>query len=629
MKRNKKTGIKKRAAVAELTSTEDPKMAMRAAVIDVRAADGDTPASVRMSVSSEEPVLTYTYFNNEYQRVWEILDHSDSSIDKSRMQDGLVIQDTHYGDQIGLMDVSIGDRKMGGPVVFCSGGRAKEIEQDALDMLRKNVSVGYMTDSESMKLEGEQDGIPVVRVMSWTPYEASFEPIPADTSVGVNRADKTIVAQNVPIEKKEERKMLTGKEMAALFARGAEHGIDAAGVQALISDDSTADSVRSALDAQIVEAQGVALTEQRSQIEVLETRESEVASLEVTKVVHIGGDVETENKLLRNYSVQNVLRDAMGMNVDIQFERDINDECRKLGMGSKRGGQFIIPHAVLAKRDFTVSGTSSSSVATNLYASEFIDLLRTYMVLGNAGVSYLTGLAGDIAIPKMSAGSTGYWVSESGTITESQPTLGQVTGTPHTCGVMTDISRRLILQSTPDAEFMVRDEIIQRIARTIQVGVFQGTGGDGQPSAITSASGINNPSVTQGTPTYAEMLGFPGAILADSAPADGQKWIGTAEVWAKMAATDKSTSTAQFVLNPDNNMMLGREFLVTEDVGANSLFFGAWSTVVIGVWGAGIDLNMDTATLSSSGGLRIVGLQDTDVMVRLGEALAYNATVTS
>jgi HK97 family phage major capsid protein len=230
----------------------------------------------------------------------------------------------------------------------------------------------------------------------------------------------------------------------------------------------------------------------------------------------------------------------------------------------------------------------------------------------------------------MSAGATGYWVSEGGAVTGSQPTLGQVPGTPHTCGVLTDISRRLLLQSTPAAEQLVRDEITQRIARTVQIAVFQGTGADGQPTAITGATGINNPSVTQGTPTYAELLGFPGNILSDSAAADGQQWVMTGEVWQKLAATfTDGTAKAERVLDWNSKTCLGFPYQVTEDVGANSLFFGNWKTVMVGIWGAGIDLNLDTATLSSSGGLRIVGLQDVDVMVRLGQALAYNAAVTN
>ncbi|GAG10895.1 unnamed protein product, partial [marine sediment metagenome] len=205
----------------------------RAAVMEIRAGEGDAPAAIVMSVSSEEPVLTFGFYNDRYQQVWEILDHAESSIDMSRAKDGLVVQDTHHGDQIGLMDVKVKDRKLGGPVEFCSGDRAQEISKDAANGLRRNVSVGYMIREDSLVFDGDKDGIPVVRVMSWTPYEASFVSVPADTTVGVSRAKKEDPQKVEPV-KKEERKMLTGKEMAKLFARAAKYGIEADKVTELI-----------------------------------------------------------------------------------------------------------------------------------------------------------------------------------------------------------------------------------------------------------------------------------------------------------------------------------------------------------------------------------------------------------
>lgn len=595
-------------------------LSIRAASLECRAAEGDKPAQVHMSVSSETQVLTFSYFNNQYQRVYEILDHAETSIDMSRCSDGLVILDRHYGDQIGLMKCDLTDRKLGGLVDFCTGERAQEIAQDAAKGLRRNVSVGYRVDADSYRLEGQKDGIPVVRAMSWMPYEASFEPVPADTSVGVGRS-----AQNNAGETSAqiEEKKMDPKEMAKLFARAAEHGIETAKVEALIADGKG----RAELDALIVD-------KQRGELAELKTRKPDATT--PASVPAIGGEAPAIVKKERRYSLANMFRHAMGITqdehgnkVDAGLEIELSQECKRYG-GTRRGGQFMIPHAALAKREFTVSGTSSSSVGTNLLAGEFIDLLRTRSVLGLAGVRFLTGLTGNIAIPKMSAGATGYWVAESGAITGSQPTLGQVTGTPHTCGVLTDISRRMLLQSTPDAESMIREELVQRIIRTVQIAVFAGTGADGQPSAITNASGINNPTVTAGTPTYDQILNFPGSIEADNAAQDGQMWIMTAEVWAKLAATFTNATYGEKPLaNWEAGTMLARKYLLTEDVPANSLWFGAWNTVNIGVWGNGIDINMDTSTLSSEGGLRVVALQDVDVMVRLGQALAYNTAVTS
>lgn len=596
-------------------------MQFREAAFEVRA-DGDAQ-SVSMSVSSEAPVLTWGWLNDQYQRFYEILDHAPSSIDMSRCKDGLVILDQHGGDQIGLMAVENKDRKLGGQVEFCTGARAQEIKQDAVKKLRRNTSVGYRVDASKYRIEGEQDGIPVVRAMSWMPYEASFVPVPADPGVGVGRAE-TEVNNNPPATAGKEIRHMDPKEMAALFKRGAKFGIDADAVQQLID----AGKGRAELDALIVDKQGEEAKAIRKEADDAKARAEKAEKGVVTPPpAPIAGAPAVVGREHR-YSVLNVVRSQCGMKADIGLEREISQELEKQRGVAAKG--IIVPHAALAKRDFTVAGTSSATISTDLLAGEYIDLLRTKSVLGAAGVQFLTGLSGNVAIPKMSAGSTGYWVAEGNDITESQPTLGQVTGSPHTCGVLTDISRRLLIQSTPAADMLVKNEINERIVRTIQISVFAGTGADGQPSAITNATGINNPSVTQGAPTYAELLSFPGNIMADNAEADGQKFIMTAEVWAKLAATMRVATYGDIpVLDIISKTCLGFPYLVTEDVPANSLWFGNWATVVVGIWGTGIDLNVDDKTLSASGGIRIVGLQDVDVMVRQGCALSYNTAVTS
>ncbi len=591
-------------------------LSFRESVIEVRKEEGKAPV-VRMSVSSETPVLTYIRMGDNQMLAYEILDHSESSIDRSRCSDGLVIQDTHYGDQIGLIRAPmIVDKKLCGIVEFCAGERAKEIGLDAANGLRRNVSVGYRCDPEKYVVEGQKDGYPVVRSLSWCPHEASFVNVPADTSVGVGRA-LTVNENKTPQNEGEGKRIMTPKEMAELFKRAAQFGIEADAVQALIDKDQG----RAELDALIVERQASQITELR------QPKKEDPTQNHRKQVVTATPKDNELDKEMRKYSLVNVIRGLAGDRVDVGREREISDELAK--QRGKPAAGIIVPHAALAQRAFTVAGTSSASVSTDMLGAEFIDLLRTRSILGALGCRFLPGLVGNVAIPKMSAGATGYWVTEAAAITGSEPTLGQVTGTPHTCGVLVDISRKLINQSTPAAEMIARDEMLERIARTIQIAVFAGTGADGQPSAITTATGINNPAVTQGTPTYTELLGFPGAIFADNAEGSVMRWAMTAEVWAKLAATATNGAGSPLALDPVSRRLIGYEYATSEDLPANSLWFGDWSTVNIGVWGAGVDVNVDDKTLSSSGGLRLVALQDVDVMVRLGQKLAYNTAVTN
>ena len=601
-----------------------PEMQIRAATLEVRAATDEQAASIRMSVSSEEPVLTYGWFINEqYQRFWEILDHTPTSIDLSRAKDGLVVLDRHHGDQIGLMDVEIDTaaRKLGGTVKFCSGARAQEIATDAAKGLRRNVSVGYVVDHRSYVLEGERDGVPVVRAKSWMPFEASFEPVPADATVGVGRAadlTNNTDAGNPPADQKKENTM-DAKQMAALYARAAEFKVDADKVRELIeADEATA---AAGVDALIIEAQRTALA----------AKDAEIATARAAKpapksemVPPLGGDANTENKIIRKFSVLNVARHLAGMKADVGFEREVTEEAAK--QRGKPAEGIIIPFGVLANRAMDTT-TSPGVVATNF--GEYIDLLRTKYVIGRLGVTFLPGLVGNVALPKMTTGATGYWVAEAEDVTDSTPVLGQVQGTPHTAGALVDISRTLLIQSTPSAEELVRNEIVERVMRTVQAALFVGSGSYGQPLGVKGTENVNTPAIsTPGAPTYAEILGFPGDIMADNAEADGMKFAMTAEVWAKLAATLVGEDGGRTVLDPVARNCVGYGYEVTEDVGANTLFFGNWASVVLGIWGNGIDVAATDSKLFASGGLTLRALQDVDIMIRHPQALAYNAAVT-
>jgi len=52
------------------------------------------------------------------------------------------------------------------------------------------------------------------------------------------------------------------------------------------------------------------------------------------------------------------------------------------------------------------------------------------------------------------------------------------------------------------------------------------------------------------------------------------------------------------------------------------------SQLVIGLW-SGVDLTVDPYTNSTTGAVRIVALQDADIMCRNGQAFSYAANLTA
>ena len=94
--------------------------------------------TVKLAFSSEEPV--------ERSFGIEILDHSPSSVDLTRMLSGApLLVDHDATDQVGVVErVSIDQDRVGRVVVrFGNSARAKEVYQDISEGIRQHVSVGY------------------------------------------------------------------------------------------------------------------------------------------------------------------------------------------------------------------------------------------------------------------------------------------------------------------------------------------------------------------------------------------------------------------------------------------------------------------------------------------------------
>lgn len=142
----------------------------------------ETARTVEVSFSSEEPV----------DRYWglEILDHASKSCDLARLKSaGPVLMDHNRRDQVGVVEKVWIEDKVGRAVLrFGKGARAQEIWTDILDGIRRNVSVSYSIDK--VVLESEENGVSTYRIQRWCPEEISIVSVPADTSVGVGRADE-------------------------------------------------------------------------------------------------------------------------------------------------------------------------------------------------------------------------------------------------------------------------------------------------------------------------------------------------------------------------------------------------------------------------------------------------------
>lgn len=602
------------------------------------AGDGKAETLVRATVSSET-AYPRTMWDEEVKawvRGYEVLGHAKGEIDTSRMKDGLVIQDTHWGDQIGIIrKPEIKDGKLGGVIEFGCGARAQEIAKDAAAGIRRNMSVGYIV-KEYRKDGKAEDGLPIFRVTKWMPYEASFVNVPADTNIGVGRVAtpdenrETRAAGIAAVTPKE--KEMDAKTIAALMAKAERAHMKAADVSAMIEAGKTETEIANEI-AERACAYADELAKKPAQPEP-----------QKKTAIFDGGD---ERKIVKEYNLLNVIRAlAKDGSPDVGFEREISDQIAKAQHKDARG--FYIPEAVLVraitgKTNVTgeIVGNGAATVETSLLASQYIDELVATTVLGAAGVQTVGGLVGDIAIPKGTAVTAG-WIAEKDNAPTKTPTFSQVPGTPHTAAANAILSRRLVIQSSLAVQNLVARLILEAIGRAVEAAAFDGTGTNNQPTGLSATIGVGEVTMTADAPTKANLVDFWEKVYTANAAGANMKYIGSPAVKALLCKTldyfginatgAKATSNVVGGIGADylctrEGKVEGFDFLMSALCNSKKLYFGNWSEILMCFW-SGIDMIVDPYTYSAKGAWQVTAFQDCDVIVRHPAAFAIGTALS-
>ena len=579
--------------------------------------------TIEIGVSSEEPVMR----NFGY----EVLGHREEEIDMSFMAQGRspLLLDHDSTKQIGVVErfgIDKDNKRTVAKVRFSKSRMAQEVFEDVKDGIRQNISVGYQVNK--MEKEGEREGIPVYRVQGWTPLEVSAVSIPADQSrlVGFGRSKDVQVKSNKPEEitmENTENKTpeVNPNEIREQLAK------DNAAILDLAAKHNKRDLGHEAVSA------GMSLEQFRGQL--LETL--------ANKPLDLPSNVEMNETEQRDYSLLKAVREAASGTLS-GLEKEVSDEIASRTGKSARG--FYMPTNInFGKRDQTVGTNSQGGFLkpTDHLGDQFIEALYGRLRIGEAGAQVLNGLVGDVAIPKLAtATSNSAFVAEGSAPSEGAAVFSQVTMSPKTLAAYVDVSRKLMMQSDPSVEAVLRNDIINTFARKIDEVAIEG-GGSNEPSGIIASSTGNVVAIgtNGGAITYAKVVDMVEAVEVDNAIINDEStcFLGNPKVTANLRTIAKQSSGVEgnFILGEDNKI-LGYDYksstLVPSDLskgtGSNlsALIFGDFSQLLLGFY-SGVDVVVDQSSLSTSGGTRLAFFQDLDVALRHDDAFSVCKDITT
>jgi HK97 family phage major capsid protein len=622
--------------------------------------DDRTDETLTFSFSSEAPVERF--FGRE------ILVHEKGAMDLSRLNDGAPWLWNHErGVVLGVVEKAwLGDdRRLYSTVRWSPNTTERGTEEyrrrnDIEAGITKNVSFAYSIDDID-----ERDGD--FYVTKWKALEVSSVSVPADQSVGLGRA----MDEPAPVAPEPEPapEPVADDESQALRILKTEQAAERA---------ETPDETPMTIEVNVAEVQSEARRAERDRVATIRgmveqfelpsdladslinsdatvdsARESVMKQLGMRKVEYTGkvhdagaADLGLSNREVKRYSFLRVaayLADPNPRTAEsAAFELDVARAAQSKHSRSASG--VLIPWEVLnANRAAEtpgqtagVFGDGGALVGSNRLDAQFIDLIRNRSAFLNSGLTMLSGLEGNVEIPKKLGSSTYYFVGENVDVTTSKLGFGLVNMIPRTIGVRVPISRRMMIQASPDVENLVRLDMAESVALGMDSTIGYGTGSNGQPLGIINTTGIGSVTLDGGADkafpanlgsgthdcgVWGNYVDLETALAANNLDAGSMRYIMNSVVKGALKQTLRASAAGSDYIMTDAGEVNGYPVVVSNQMQTNDVLFGNYADCVVGMW-SGLDVVIDPYTQSASGQVILTVHQDFDVAVRRPQSFA-------
>lgn len=536
--------------------------------------------------------------------------------------------DNHWGDQIGVVEkcwLDETERKLRAILRFSKSARGEEIFQDVLDNIRKNVSIGYLVDE--IVLESEKDDVSTYRAKRWSLYEVSMAPIPADPKVGVGRSAEEVLGkeqiENKRAESKEEaapvviqinernRQMDEQKRIEEIRSISERYGV--AGDWAIVSGVSVEQFRAYALE-QVANSRKADAVQNPPQMP----------------------DLGMSDKEVRQYSLLRAIRAmADGNKESAGFEMEVSRELEKR-LGTRPSGLFV-PIGVLDRQSamqrdnsMTVGGATSGAklVGTDHLAGEFIQYAYDKMVVLKLGGTLMTGLVGNVSVPKQTGKSTVYWPKEGGSATAQNISIGNLSLSPKQMAAITIASRKLVMQSAPSVEKLIKDDIYMGVMLGLDDAVYNGRGVVGsdyeEPTGLFNLAEDSGIGIIDGADLgWDKLVEFETKVATANLNAGTMAYVMNAATHGILKTREKVEGYPMFLA--DKGEANGYPVETTNIIPNAHIAFGDHSKIIIANWGV---LDIMANPYNDDGSLKILSFLLADVGFRQNGAFSISKTVS-
>lgn len=616
---------------------------VRSAVFE-RSDDQDSSV-IRFPVASDTPIQRW------YGQ--EILSHKPGAMVMGERQKTLPLLFNHNRDKLlGVVEkLDQDEHRTYATVRFSSSEEGQKAKAMVDERVLVNCSFQYEILDYDM-VRGEDPDDDQLIATSWEIYEVSLVTIPADSNVGVYRDFETNLKENKmairgqensenKVNDSEQQERENVREAAIAEARRVEaerenvrkserqriENIYSLCRQFNIEDSERENMIRSNESIENIRSHVLDLLGKRSAAPV------GVASRGISE------DIGLTAAERSNFNLVRALNAALtGDWSKAGFEREVSQTLAKRSGRETTG--FFMPSDVTMQRDTTPGyfvgqpTQGGNLVATDLRTGSFIDLLRAKAMVTHMGATVISGLVGNVEIPRQTGASTTYWLAENTASTDSNATFDKVPLKPKTIGALSSVSRNLLLQSSMNVEAFVRNELAVSLALGIDLAALCGTGTDNQPTGIANMSGICTVEggTNGGSLTFDKLIDMETQVATANADVTNMYYLCNAAtigflkkikntsgdyIWKPITEAVRNGFPGEvngYAVGRSNQVRSGLEKGTSKN--CHEIYFGNWADLLIGEWGfLEIDVNR-YGDAWKSGGVEIRALQTIDIAVR-------------
>ena len=511
-----------------------------------------------------------------------------------------LLENHDHGKQIGVVEnIRFVGNKLMAKIRFANDEYSQMLKQDVDDKIRSNLSIGYRILNYFYE-NGKK------MVDKFSIHEVSLVPIPADPNSGIGRnSDLSYSVRNIELRK---GKTMNDEKMSRSESRKIRDEISEIrklGVMHNLSNEAD-DFIEN----------GNSLEQFRSYV---------LENISNSEPLDLPSTIGKAPAFNRNYSEEYSLTNAIKGCLDPKhrgFEFEVSQDLQRNQELKNEHGVIVPTDHILGQRTMTV-GNLAGNVSDISDSAKLIPFVQRQGVYSSIGLTEFAGMSSDVKIPRGTSVATASFLSLDGTtdITEGTPTMDSVAMSPTSLACFTEVSHKLVLQSSVDMENYLRTLMSQSIANKLDLAVIHGSGASNQPTGMLNATGINTETYTSAI-AYSDLANALSKLASDSIPLNGLSWVVHPDQYASLQIKDKGTDTGQFLLETANNpadinqvgTMLGYPCYVSDHVPTGEVLLARGQHSALGFFG-GLELDVNPYQDFQKGSIGIRAIQDFDFQV--------------